>query len=126
MQVSFGVWQTMISSPKKNGERFFANDFFPAKNGMTNSCWLLLSNTDDVGHFTNLDQRSSKFNLSIFVEIVFKFIRSIEKIFDCRFSASLNQNNVFDTGFHGFFDNIENDRSVDDREHFFWNCFSRR
>lgn len=82
-----------------------------------------MADTDDVGHAANLRELVQQMKFAVFGQLVFEFVRRVEKILDRVFTATGDQNDVFNSGLNGLFDDIKDNGRVDDGQHLFGDGF---
>ncbi|MNS72995.1 hypothetical protein D3C72_1064210 [compost metagenome] len=106
---------------QKQRERLLAHQFASTPDGVAEAERHLLARiADGAGNRQHLFQLQYLHGLAGAGQRIDEFRRAVEIVFDGGLVAARDENDVFDTGLHGFVDSILHDRTVDDRQHFLW------
>ena len=109
-----------------DGKRFVADQMLGAEHGMTEAERDGLTDVTKVRQGGDMAHLTQELALARSFEIFFEFDRAIEVVFDGPFPAAGDDDDVFNSGCDGFFDDILDQGFVDQGEHLFRRCFRGR
>ena len=109
-----------------DSERFIADQMLRAEDGMPQSHRFGLADVTEIGQIRNVPHLVEHLAFAAALEIFFQFERTVEVVFDRAFASACDDDDVFDAGGDRFFDDVLNQRFVDQRQHLFGGCFGGR
>ncbi len=102
-----------------DGERFVADQMLCAEDRMSESHGFRLPDVAKVGQIGNVPHLIQHLALAAALQILFQLEGTVEVVFDRAFTSAGDDDDVFDARRDGFFDDVLNQRFVDQRKHLF-------
>ncbi len=104
---------------QENCKRLVAHQFARGKDGMAQAQRLFLPHIRDVNQVRNLADDFQQVSLAALLQHLLQFVADVEVVFDGRFAASGDDDDLIAAGGDGFLDTVLNDRFVHQGQHLF-------